>query len=407
MKECRHLLRDRHTLIYSIGIPLFLYPVLLFGLFQSLVVVKGWSDRQVTRLHFPQAPAFPYLRVLLDDVHGLDLVEAPGASGASAGDRETWEAWIRGGALDAVLAPADEETEAADGRFVLLYSGVDAASGRARDRCAEAIAQYRERVLLLRAEEIGEDASFLETIAIVEDDIASGERKANYLMSMTLPLLMVIIILMGAFYPALDATAGERERGTLETSLVAPVSRGTLVLGKYLAVVTLALVAFGLNFASMAVCFKYLIGSVKVQAFTISIPSLLLIFTGALLLALLVSALMMAVAFLARSFKEGQSYMAPIYLLGVAPILVALSPDVALTPVVACVPVVNITMVFRDVLQSRIDAWPIALSLATSSLYSALAIALASWLVSRESFVFGSGSPLSVWLSRRRRRDDR
>ncbi len=389
-RELVHLLRDRHTLIYSIAIPVFLYPTLLLLVLQSLTVVRGWKERQVARVHVAGSPADALLRRLVDQAEGLELVDPP-RDGASDGRsaRERARRAIQEDHVDAVLLVENrgDLVEA-----TLLYSSVRDASAVSLERIEGVVREYRDHVLRSRARRTPAGESILGVLEVEIVDIASGQRKANYLLSLTMPLLMVIVVLMGAFYPALDTTVGERERNTLETTLVTAVPRLAIVLGKYLAVVTLALMAFALNLASMTFSFKHIISQMEFSGFSLSPVSLLVIIGGAVLLSTLVAALMMAIAFMARSFKEGQSYMAPVYLLGVAPVAVTMSPDVPLTPFLSMVPVVNISMTFREALQGRFD-WPLILStLVFSAFWSAAAIAVAVASISREGFLLADRS---------------
>ena len=402
MRELLHLGRDRHTLIYSIAIPIFLYPTILFCVFQSMAVVRGWRDAEASRIYFAEAEDHPLLVFLLEKEAAVELVTSE--KGFSGADNSGLENRIRGADLDAVLRVQGDLEAGESLHAEVLFSSARGNSTVAEERLGEILKAYRDKILLKMSQSVGADTSLLDVVDVHAIDIASGEKKANYILSLTMPLLMIVILLMGAFYPALDAAAGERERLTLETTLVAPVPRFALVVGKYLAVVTLALLAFVLNFLSMTFSFKHVIAQMNVQAFIISPSSILVIACGAILLAALLSALMMAVAFMARSFKEGQSYMAPIYLLALGPVLVTLSPNVRFTPFLATVPVVNVTLVFREVLQSRFEWTLIVWTLLSSSLWAVLAISVAAWLVSRESYLLGEGSASQSLFARLRRR---
>jgi ABC-type Na+ efflux pump permease subunit len=204
-----------------------------------------------------------------------------------------------------------------------------------------------------------------------------------------LPLLMIVILTTGALYPALDATVGERERETLETTLVTPASRLAIVLGKYFAVVAFALTAFVLNSGSMLFTFYHLQDQLKFQGLELGFLSSLAIAAGATLLALFLSAVMMLLGLVAKSFKEGQSYLTPVYLLAMGPSFLASSPDAKLTPVLACVPVANVALLFREALRGGGTVWQVALVLATTGGYAALALGCASILLRKEDFITG------------------
>jgi len=121
------------------------------------------------------------------------------------------------------------------------------------------------------------------------------------------------MVLLGAFYPAIDVTAGERERGTLETVLCSPIQRFDLMLGKVLAVATLAALTGVLNLASMAITLMQIL-RLAAQNVVVDIPwghallSSLVIFPASLLFA----AAFVALGATARTFKEAQTLLLPV-----------------------------------------------------------------------------------------------
>lgn len=387
VREVRLLCRDQHTLIYSFAIPLFLYPAILFIFFQSMALVKGWQETQVCEVAVVGSGDLDLLEGLLDEDPTIAWyrLSDPGSL-ASARSR------LREGDLDAIL----ELTGSTDGGATRVawvsFSSAHDASGSAQRRIQALLKRLREEILLERARRLGDPGELERALVIEERDLSSRERRANLVLSQIMPLLLVVILVMGAFYPALDLAAGERERRTLETTLIAPVPRVTIVAGKYLAVVSLALLAFILNLASMSFSFKHILVQLDVQSFSISWKTILVLLVGGFLLAGIISALLLVIAFVARTFKEGQSLMTPVYALLILPISVTLSPSLSLTPLWASVPVINSVLVFREVLQGHFD-WPLILvSLLTSVIHVTSAVALATWLISRESFLVGEGS---------------
>lgn len=386
LRELSHLLRDRHTLIYSVAIPLFLYPLILFALFQAMALVKGWKERQVSKIlavGIEENSLWSHLLGRDARIQPVHLrLPAPPSSQQIRG-------LIQDKTIDAVLEVRRKGSGAESMDIALHYASGRDASATAHERLLELAGKFRDKLLLRKVQDLGESEALLSAVDYQEHDIASGERKANYILSLILPLLLVVILLMGSFYPALDATAGERERRTLETTLLAPVPKIYLILGKYLAVVTLGLLAFLLNLASMTFSLKHVLFQLKVHAFQISFTALAVILAAAVLLASLLGALMMLAGFFARSFKEGQAYMAPLYLLAILPVAVTLAPEVRLSPALIAVPVVNLTLVFREALQARFDAPMITLAVLISTVYSAAAIALSACFISREEFLLG------------------
>src|SRR5260221_359250 len=143
----------------------------------------------------------------------------------------------------------------------------------------------------------------------------------------------------GAMYPAIDLTAGEKERGTMETILSSPISRMDLVLGKFLLVFSASLATAVLSVISMGTSFAILgrthlmnTSGGQTLALNLGLLSVTSVFVMALPLSFLFSAVLMTVALFAKSYKEAQSYLTPMTFLIVIPAVASMMPGVELTP---------------------------------------------------------------------------
>ena len=186
-------------------------------------------------------------------------------------------------------------------------------------------------------------------------------RTSGYLLSKVLPLMILLMVLLGAFYPAIDVTAGERERGTLETVLSAPIPRAALLAGKVLAVTVLASVSGlaqpGLDDADLVQVVN-LAGARRRAARPLEPRGRhrLVVLPTAFLLA----AVFVAVGSLARGFKEAQNLLMPVYFLFFAPAMLGALGDLQLSRRAALVPGLNVTLLARDIARA---ARPLALAL--------------------------------------------
>jgi len=202
---------------------------------------------------------------------------------------------------------------------------------------------------------------------------------------------------MGAFYPAVDLTAGERERRTEETTLLLPVPRVAVHQGKILAVCATAVLATALNLAALGLSAGHLVALARlgpevqidlpVEAFAAIAPL-------AVLFALFVSAVLTGIASLARTFQEGQALLGPVQMLFILPAMAGVIPGVELTPGLACVPVLNVVFAFRALLQGR--ALPLEYAITAISLLACAAIAV--WIAVRA--LSREPSPRSGFFSR-------
>lgn len=170
-------------------------------------------------------------------------------------------------------------------------------------------------------------------------DIAGQDEVANNVWSKLFPALLVLMALTGAFYPAIDVAAGEKERGTMETLLICPATRSEIVLGKFLTVLVFSIATTVLNLISMGTTSRYIV-SVTQATSNVGLGNMPLPTPMAMLwlmvllvpLAALFSALCLALATFARSNKEGQYYLTPLFMVTMGLTMFAMSPSVELSP---------------------------------------------------------------------------
>ncbi len=174
---------------------------------------------------------------------------------------------------------------------------------------------------------------------------------------MILPLIMVLMIAVGAFYPAVDLTAGEKERGTFETLLSTPTSKIEIVAGKFLTVFALAMTTGILNLASMAATFILLASQIQPLLggqinFEVHLPfqAFFIILFVMVPLAFFISAVMMSVAVMTRSFKEAQNYVTPVFMAIMLPGVFAGMPGAELTAANQFIPIYNVVLLFKDLM---------------------------------------------------------
>jgi sodium transport system permease protein len=206
------------------------------------------------------------------------------------------------------------------------------------------------------------------------------------------PLILVLMTITGAVYPAIDLTAGERERGTIEALIASPVPRGQVLFAKYVAVVTVALLTAVVNLVAMLVTLKagglmalLTGGSDEIPWFALlQIFALLVLFSG------FFAALLLCLTSFAKSFKEAQAYLIPLMLLALAPGVLSLIPGVYLTPTLAVVPLVNIILLARELLSGGVSPVAAAAAVFSTIVYAAAALGIAARLFGTDAVLRGS-----------------
>jgi sodium transport system permease protein len=196
------------------------------------------------------------------------------------------------------------------------------------------------------------------------------------------------MVLLGAFYPAIDVTAGERERGTLETVLSAPIPRLHLLLGKVLAVTVLASVTGLLNLVSMSLALVQVVNLAAPDT-ALPVPWSRAAATGLVVLptAFLLAAVFVAVGSLARGFKEAQNLLMPVYFLFFAPAMLGAMGDLPLSPGLALVPGLNVSLLARDIAVGKAGLGTTALVLAATIAGGVVALLAAARLYVSERFL--------------------
>jgi sodium transport system permease protein len=385
-KELRETLRDRRTLTVMVLFPLVVYPLtsLLMAQVMASHTARGEARRSLVTLVGATAASEPVRTRLGAEPKTYTLVPAP----AGAATRAALIPSVEAGAIDAVI-DVDLGTRGTS-HVRIVYDEARDESRQAHDRLGATLG--------------GQLAPGCGPLFALEDQsVAPRARVGGYLLSKLLPLIVVVMIMLGAFYPAIDITAGERERGTLETILSAPVSRYDLMTGKVLAVATLSAITGLLNMTSMSIT---MIQGVRLAgaAAPIAIPwtraaSTLIVVVPA---AFLFASVMVAIGAMARSFKEAQTLLTPVYFLCFTPSLIAGLGDWELTGPIALAPGINVTLLARDLILGTATLGVSLLVVASTLAFGALALSLAARLYDSERLLAADEGTLGLgaWLRR-------
>ncbi|MFL5351692.1 ABC transporter permease [Archangium sp.] len=378
-KELRDHLRDRRSVMSALGFTL-LGPV-LFGV--MFTVMASWFNKDkplelpvVGRAHAPSLIAFL-------ERSGAMLTEPP----------PDYEKRIQAGKLDAVLIiPGDYGKDFEAGRTASVQLVMDNSRNQARStvlRVQQLLTAYSGMLGAQRLMARGVAPELAAPVKVEEVDLATPERLAANLLTI-IPIFLVIAAFSGGMNVAIDAMAGERERGSLEALLLNPVEREALVTGKWLAAVVFAATAVTVCLAA----FMLVMHRVPLQDLGVKVrldaPTVLGLWLGVLPLALMASAAQMLLSTFARSFKEAQTYMQMLSFLPTLPgMALVLSPVQSKTWMFA-VPVLGQQMIVQELMRGEpIGPLPFVLGLASCA---ALALVFLGWtarLLGDERIIFG------------------
>jgi sodium transport system permease protein len=378
-KELKDHLRDRRSIFSGLLMPLF-GPLVLLGMFTLLA---SWL-REDRPLVVPVAGGrnAPNLIAFLQR-YGAVVETAPA----------DFEAQVRDGKLDlAISVPEDYGKEFEAGRSAPVQLVEDSSRAKSKPQVMRArrlLELFARRTSMLRMIARGISPVLVAPLELTDVDLATPEKSAANVLGV-MPVLLLMVAFFGGMHLAIDAAAGERERGSLESLLVNPVSRGAVVVGKWLAVTVSAWAALAIALAG----FGAALAAVPLQElnlkFQLGAPEMVGLLAAGLPLALLASALQLTLALFARTFKEAQTYLSLLVLIpGLPAMFLALQPIKASVRMMA-VPVFGQTLLMTDVLRG--EPPPAAWFAIAAAVAVALAAALLAWaarLLRNEKIIFG------------------
>lgn len=293
---------------------------------------------------------------------------------------------------------------------IVISNSADEKSTVASQRVSDALQNWERALLQNRLQTAGLPPDIHRPARLQQIDVAQTEQIAANMWSKLFPALLVIMTVTGAFYPAIDLGAGEKERGTMETLLICPAFRSEIVLGKFLTVMLFSCGTALLNLASMGFTGQYMVNMIGQQtqmAGDMTLPSAAALFWLFVLLipiAALFSALCLGLATFAKSSKEGQYYLTPLLMVTMGLTVFCLSPTVEITPLYSVLPVINVALLLKGLLLAPVSAQSLYVYilpvLVSSGAYSLLAIWWAVELFGSEAVLFRAAERVSprLWL---------
>ena len=268
-------------------------------------------------------------------------------------DRLANEAERLGGVADPSDAPLGDEVIAP---FVIANSVTDR-SRLAGERLEDVLKTWHGILVDTYFESGNIPQQLADPFQVDRIDIAPTESKSAAFWARIIPFMLLMWTLTGAFYPAIDLCAGEKERGTLETLLVGAASRLEIVGGKLLTVMVFSMLISIFNIISIWLTSSFVASKIPLGDNFGGIPLMAMVWATAIVipLAALFSALSLTAATFARSTKEGQYYLMPLIFLCMPLMMVSMMPNIELDLGNAMVPVCGAALLLRELVQGNMD----------------------------------------------------
>ncbi len=383
MREIRDQLRDRRTLFMIAVLPLLLYPLLGMSFFQVTQFMRDHAIR-VLVVGAPQGAGLPPLVEEERFAHGLFTDESqlrllqvtsqplpPDVGQPRTASLEQARNEMLAGNFDVVVYFAPNFAERCARFHTALVQGdmgesapaeldiprveiypnlAKDASKAAHRRVADVLDSWREEIGRRNLTDSKLPPTAAKPFEITTLDVANASQHKAALWSKVLPFVLLIWALTGAFYPAIDLCAGEKERGTLETLLCSPAERIEIVWGKLLTIMIFSMATAMLNLLSLTITGSLVLSQLPNLG---PPPGLAIVWLSVALVPVsaLFSALCLALAAFARSNKEGQYYLMPLVLVTMPLVILPMAPGVELNLGNALVPVTGLVLLLREMLE--------------------------------------------------------
>src|SRR5215470_8158360 len=390
-KELTEWLRDKRTLISTVLVPLLAFPVLMTGMISVMSVMMDKAKKEIPKVMIIQGENSPQLVAALQASKDLEIVPYAADWNNQISNKQLRAAVEIPPRFDASLSGASPLT------VQIHYYQNEVKSEFAAEHAEDSLKAFRDDFVKKRLQANNLPDSLISPFDTQKHNVAPPEKVSGAALGGLLGYMVILLSMTGAIYPAIDLTAGEKERGTMETILSSPLSRVDLVLGKFFLVLSASLSTAILSIISMGTSF-YLVGHSGAMAkkdaavfqLHIGLPTVLSVFLMALPLAVLFAAALLTIALFAKSYKEAQSYLTPMTFIVVIPAVASLLPGFDLNPKLALIPILSTSLVCKEIVAGTFHWNYILLILLSSSVYAAAALFIAVKMFQRESVLFRS-----------------
>jgi len=337
-KEIRDVIRDKKTLIMMIVVPIVLFPI-FFGIMLTLQEdMINVDESEYNTVGF----AFKTDDAMNEIIKEMKIQKQNGTE-------EELKEKLTKGEINAYITLKDSE-------FTIYYTEQDKYGSATLELAYELLGTYTQFVqsqILISEGVIPEEIFNVYTIK--EEDISDRDAYTEMILGMV-PTFILMSATLTAIFSAIDMTAGEKERGTLETLLTFPIKNSDIITGKFLATSICTGVSSLLGFSSMYAVLYYMSGRLEVFSGMelLTLKSIILVLIIFIVFSMLVSALAIVIASKAKSFKEAQNSSQPLSFLCLIPMFISMM-EVELNSVLALIPFINVSLLTNQVLSNSVN----------------------------------------------------
>ncbi len=394
-KEVLDVLRDKKTLIIMVVVPILLYPAMIIGmvLIMNMISQSQAEEEHIIVYEAEDRTYIDNLRIIYEDNKDEYNTKVTFLSVSKENEGENFtkfgDIWV------------DFIEKQNTLQVTVQYTSTKQDSNYTENILEDLIEKYEEQILSDNLMEKGLNNDFLHPIHYEANDSVTETESLGMNLGGYIGMLLIVTIMLGSFYPAIDVTTGEKERGTLETLLTLPVTNFQMIMSKFIAVSLFSCVTAILSLISLGASTLFLVNSVTVGADNVNVIgvfdiSLLIGYLPILLIVMIVTALLitafcMCFCIFAKSFKEANNYITPVMLIVMFASMVSMLPSIKLNYNTAIIPIVNVSLLLRQVAAQQLDLVLAGITISINLCYSILTIWILSKMYDSENILFTDG----------------
>ncbi len=434
-KEIKDIFRDRKSVLMMFFVPVVLYPLIFFVAFfvlsliqtgvgtQTYNVVISGNDNKVlesellnqdttastdslsssTDISTKALSTNNYIITILDDNDLDSIIKHSKLEYTDKND-------MIKKALDESLIDAYVTTDNSGDKYEVNYNSSVTNSVNSYNLIEDALLNIRLDKTKNTLKQNGLDPkSVLNPISIETVDTATSEESLGYFLSTIIPFMMVISLLISVFTPAIDATTGEKERGTLETLLMMPVTNTQIIVAKFFAVALIGIISTILSILSMSFLGVYMItaisestnaslGGLDVSTF---LPAIIIAIPVLIVLSLFLTAISMCVSCMAKTYKEANTYMSPVMIVVMLVGYIGFVPNIELDTTMSIIPVANVCLLIKNLLLFKVNIYTVFVVIISLAAFTGLILLVLGKLYKSEAILFDEGHGHLALLDRR------
>ena len=391
-KEVLDILRDRKTLIMMLVVPVLLYPAMIIGMVFIMSAILSSQQETIHTAAYPieceeQVAVLKEIYTEKEEDYGLKLEFLPLAESEKEVAKDSYDAWL-----------SFEENENGI-NIIVEYTSTNQESGNTESILENLAILYKNELLTEKLETYDLSEDFLNPVTYDAKDSVTESESLGMNLGGSIGMLLVTTIMLGAFYPAIDATTGEKERGTLETLLTLPVTNFQMIMSKYIAVALFACVTAVLSLGSLGASILFLLNSIATEesgAFAGMDFSMIVSWMPVLILvmiatALFITAISMCFCVFAKSFKEANNYITPVMLFVMFASMIGMLPTTELSYKTALIPIINVSLLIKQVMAQQMNLALAGITIGINLCYSVLIVWLLAKMYDSENILFTDG----------------